>query len=106
YKTFFKDYTEKVWGTPVNTISASWGAQRVKKLSLTATVRHALFKSARNTDVSQKNTETSLIERFLYPKYGPGQMWQVTAERIKEKGGTILFNHRVKRIVNSGNKIK
>ena len=69
YRTFFKDYTEKVWGVPCAAISAEWGAQRIKGLSVTKAVAHAVtgrFRSA--SDTSQKQTETSLIERFLYPK--------------------------------------
>ncbi|MGH7926171.1 MAG: NAD(P)-binding protein, partial [Candidatus Binatia bacterium] len=77
YETFFKDYTEKVWGVPCNEISAEWGAQRIKGLSVVKAVAHAL-KSCLRLDGSalpSRSTETSLIEKFLYPKYGPGQMW-------------------------------
>ena len=106
YLTFFKSYTEKVWGYPCNKISAEWGAQRIKGLSITKTVLHIikkLFKS--QNDVSQKNTETTLIEQFLYPKYGPGQMWEVVAEKIKKLDGTILFDHKVDQIHTQENKI-
>ena len=96
YLTFFKSYTEKVWGVPCREISAEWGAQRVKGLSLKAALVHAaksIFqrgpKDARAKDVGQKGTETSLIERFLYPKFGPGQMWEEVARRIREMGGEI-----------------
>src|SRR4030081_1423419 len=67
YLTFFKSYTEKVWGTPCNEISAEWGAQRIKGLSLTTAVKHFLkkaFSKKKHGDVSQKGTDTSLIERF------------------------------------------
>jgi len=76
YLTFFKTYTEKVWGTACHEISAEWGAQRIKGLSLTSAVRHFLKKTfgSREQDVAQKGTDTSLIERFLYPKFGPGQL--------------------------------
>lgn len=90
YETFFKDYTEKVWGVPCNTISAEWGAQRIKGLSILSALRHAArsilpkpFKDLLPT------RETSLIERFLYPKYGPGQLWEVVAEEIRQRGGEI-----------------
>ena len=73
YLTFFKSYTEKVWGVPCREISAEWGAQRIKGLSLKRVVTHFLKKSLRlkkHGDIAQKKTETSLIEKFLYPKFG------------------------------------
>jgi len=97
YRTFFKDYTEKVWGVPCDEISAEWGAQRIKGLSLRRALAHYLtnvIPSARN-DIAQKNVETSLIEQFLYPKLGPGQLWEVVGERIEAAGGTIHMQHRV-----------
>ena len=95
YLTFFKSYTEKVWGTPCDQISAEWGAQRIKGLSLTSALRHFLRKAftrrlkAAPGDISQKSTDTSLIERFLYPKFGPGQLWEHVAEKIVALGGEI-----------------
>ncbi len=91
YLTFFKDYTEKVWGKPCAAISAEWGAQRIKGLSLRAALLHAAKQLIQKTDTSvdQKNTETSLIERFLYPKFGPGQMWELAAAEVLAKGGEI-----------------
>lgn len=91
YLTFFKDYTEKVWGVPCTQISPDWGAQRVKNLSVFKTVLHAICKPfQKRPSIAQQNTETSLVERFLYPKYGPGQMWETVAEIIEKKGGIIL----------------
>ena len=92
YLTFFKSYTEKVWGTPCREISAEWGEQRIKGLSITKTILHFLKMTLRRKnkdDVRQKGTETSLIEQFLYPKYGPGQMWETVARKIRAKGGLI-----------------
>jgi len=90
YRIFFKDYTEKVWGEPCHTIDASWGAQRIKGLSIRKAIAHALKQIVKkDQSVEQKKTETSLIERFLYPKHGPGQLWEVTAEKISERGGII-----------------
>jgi protoporphyrinogen oxidase len=89
YLTFFKSYTEKVWGVPCNEISAEWGAQRVKGLSILKAIVH-FFK---------KTTETSLIEQFLYPKYGPGQMWDEVARIVREKGGEIHMRTRVAKIL-------
>jgi protoporphyrinogen oxidase len=96
YRTFFKDYTEKVWGVPCREISAEWGAQRIKGLSVTKALVHAVtrpFSSA--ADTSQKGTETSLIERFLYPKFGPGQMWEEVARQVTLLGGDVRLRHRV-----------
>ncbi len=107
YLTFFKDYTEKVWGIPTHQISAIWGAQRVKGLSLTQTIKHLLLsKRKKKKDITQKGTETSLIEKFLYPKYGPGQMWEVVARHIEARGGKILLNHDVKKITHKENSIE
>jgi len=107
YRTFFKDYTEKVWGVPCDRISAEWGAQRVKGLSITTALLHAL-KSAigRRQDVAQKNVQTSLIERFLYPRLGPGQMWEEVAGRVAEGGGEIHLGHRVIGLERDGNRIR
>ena len=96
YKIFFKDYTEKVWGVPCNTINPEWGAQRIKGLSVTKTFLHAFKKLyLRKSSIRQKDTETSLISTFLYPKYGPGQLWNEVARIIKEKGGEINLNYKV-----------
>ena len=96
YRTFFKDYTEKVWGVPCSEISAEWGAQRIKGLSVTKALWHAVSKPFKGGDgTAQKGTETSLIERFLYPRLGPGQMWEVAADRIMAAGGSLHLRHRV-----------
>jgi protoporphyrinogen oxidase len=100
YGTFFQSYTEKVWGVPCDKISAEWGAQRVKGLSITKTIAHfvrSMFKK-KSGDVSQKGTETSLIERFLYPKFGPGQMWEIVAGKVKHLGGEIITEFNVDRV--------
>jgi len=97
YVTFFKSYTEKVWGESCAEMSAGWGAQRVKGLSLTKALTYflrTLFRRSRD-DVAQKVTETSLIEHFLYPKFGPGQMWEVVADEIRQLGGKVLLKHRI-----------
>jgi protoporphyrinogen oxidase len=106
YRTFFKDYTEKVWGVPCAEISAEWGAQRIKGLSVSKALRHALLKPFKGGgDTAQKGTETSLIERFLYPRLGPGQMWETAAERIAAAGGTICLRHRVIGIHRTGMRV-
>lgn len=101
YQQFFKDYTEKVWGVPCSSISADWGAQRVKSLSISSAILHACKKALG----LQKDTsvQTSLIEQFIYPKYGPGQMWETVARHITDMGGTILLNHHVNEITFENN---
>jgi protoporphyrinogen oxidase len=96
YETFFKDYTQKIWGVPCNEIAADWGAQRIKELSVSRTLLHA-FKALYSKDksIEQKNTDTSLIGRFMYPKLGPGQMWETVARLVEEKGGVIIKNAEV-----------
>ncbi len=106
YLTFFKSYTEKVWGVPCQEISAAWGAQRIKGMSIRKAVLHALARPfARREDVAQKKTETSLIEQFLYPKYGPGQMWETCAEKVKAMGGEITMNVKVDRVLVNGDQV-
>ena len=97
YATFFRDYTEKVWGVSCKDIPASWGAQRVKGISITEAVKHALKKifRGRASGVGQKETQTSLIEHFLYPKLGPGQLWEKVAGEVIEAGGEIHFKQKV-----------
>jgi protoporphyrinogen oxidase len=108
YLTFFKSYTEKVWGVPCEQISAEWGAQRIKGLSLTTAVLHFVkkaFTRSRNQAIQQKGTETSLIEKFLYPKYGPGQLWEHAADLIRNQGGEILLGWRATRLFVEGDMI-
>jgi protoporphyrinogen oxidase len=107
YRAFFRDYTKKVWGVACTDIPADWGAQRIKGLSITKALLHAARKLVRGVDTSQrqKGTETSLIERFLYPKYGPGHMWERVTELVKEKGGTVELGTRVVGIESKGDRI-
>ena len=106
YLTFFKEYTEKVWGVPCSEISAEWGAQRIKGLSITKTISHYISKRfGRAKDISQKSTETSLIEKFLYPKYGPGQMWEEVARQVALKGGKIITGVEVTGLEMDGDKV-
>lgn len=101
YEMFFEDYTEKLWGINPSEISADWGAQRVKGLSLTKAVMNVLAKPFKN----KNQVETSLIEQFLYPKKGPGQLWEAMAEEVEKMGGVILKNHKVKTINVQGKSI-
>jgi len=106
YLTFFKEYTEKVWGIACSQISAEWGQQRIKGLSITKTISHYIRKQFRREGgISQKATETSLIERFLYPKYGPGQMWEEVSRQIRAKGGEILTGVEVTSLEMDGDRV-
>ncbi len=88
YSMFFEDYTEKLWGVHPSKIDPSWGAQRVKGLSLwKALVNVFIPKGGRK--------ETSLIEEFSYPKLGSGSFWTVLADAIREKGGELRLNAKV-----------
>lgn len=96
YETFFRDYTEKVWGIPCSEIKADWGAQRIKGLSLKRAVVHAI-KDLLSSDFekAQKERETSLITRFFYPKFGPGHMWETVTDRIRSCGGDVRMKTKV-----------
>jgi protoporphyrinogen oxidase len=107
YLQFFKSYTEKVWGTSCEHISAEWGAQRVKSLSIGKALRHAILKLLRlESDNVGQAEQTSLIERFLYPKYGPGWMWETAAERLREQGVSIVFEAPVTKLERADGHIK
>ena len=103
YSMFFEYYTENLWGRHPSEIDPSWGAQRVKGVSILAVLKNAFNKKKGKTG---GKVETSLIEEFSYPKLGPGQLWDVTAEEIKKLGGTIIMNARVVKIRKDGNHIK
>ena len=102
YGMFFEKYTEKLWGRHPSVISADWGSQRVKGLSITAVIKD-MFRKIFNP--KSKKVETSLIEQFWYPKYGPGQLWETLADEFEKKGGKILKEHSVQKINIKGNKI-
>ena len=109
YLTFFKDSTEKVWGVKCQDIPADWGAQRIKGISISKIlidlVKKPFSKLKNNNDIRQKNTETSLIEQFLYPKFGPGHLWETVAQDIKQMGGEIILNTPVTRIETDNNRV-
>ena len=92
YEMFFEDYTEKLWGVHPSDISPEWGAQRVKGLSLMKAVLSVLLKPFRK---DQKKQETSLIEQYVYPKKGPGQYWELMAQKVVEMGGELHMNAKV-----------
>ena len=94
YEMFFEDYTEKLWGINPSHISADWGAQRVKGLSLRKAVLNVLTKPFQKGG----KVETSLIEQFYYPKKGPGQLWETLAEKVEAMGGKIITEASVKKL--------
>lgn len=98
YNTFFRDYTTKLWGVPPSKIDASWGAQRVKGLSVAKVLLNALKPKKKDQDISQKNVETSLIEAFLYPKLGPGHMWETVVKLVKKGGGEVHKNQVITKV--------
>jgi len=101
YSMFFEDYTEKLWGRHPSEISADWGAQRVKGLSIRALIKDIFGKIFGK----RGSGETSLIEQFYYPKYGPGQLWEEVAKDIEFMGGRIIYNCKVENFYKSGDKI-
>jgi protoporphyrinogen oxidase len=92
YRKFFKTYTEKVWGVPASALQAAWAAQRIKNLNLLTAVRDAVLPRRGRV------TSTSLIERFEYPRLGPGMMWERCADRVRAQGSDIRLSHGVERI--------
>ena len=92
YRTFFKTYTERVWGVEVSEMPADWAAQRIKNLDLRKAVVNAILPKRNQKEI------TSLIEEFQYPKYGPGMMWEVCAEKVEAAGGTVRLSSRLTRI--------
>jgi protoporphyrinogen oxidase len=102
FETFFKSYTEKVWGTPTNMISPDWAAQRIKDLNLIRAVTSALFGrfASRRGEVIK-----TLIDRFQYPRLGPGQMWEVARDRVRGQGGAVHLDRRVIRVEHDGSAV-
>lgn len=96
YSMFFEDYTEKVWGVHPSKLGADWGSQRVKGVSVAAVIKDMFTKRFKSSkDISQKEVETSLIEQFIYPKFGPGQLWETVAGDVQAKSGEVIRNSAV-----------
>lgn len=93
YEMFFKTYTEKVWGMDCKDISADWAAQRIKGLSLTGAIRHAINFAPRTAN--GERVVKTLIESFAYPRLGPGMMWSATSDFVVAHGGQVLLGHQV-----------
>ncbi len=103
YSMFFEDYTEKVWGLHPSKLGADWGSQRVKGLSIATILKDMLTKKFGHSDNSK--VETSLIEEFIYPKHGPGQLWETVAGDIVNAGGELRMDTRVERVNVSGGRV-
>ena len=104
YQLFFEDYTEKVWGVHPSKLGADWGSQRVKGVSISAVIKDMFMKRFSSKADNQK-VETSLIEQFIYPKYGPGQLWETVADDIRQDGGEIYMQSEIKKVNIKGNKV-
>jgi protoporphyrinogen oxidase len=102
YSMFFEGYTEKLWGRHPRDISADWGSQRVKGLSVSAIMKDIFSKMNPNKKRDAKDVETSLIEEFSYPKFGPGQLWETAADDFIKMGGRIIRNAEVTGILTEG----
>ena len=103
YSMFFEGYTEKLWGRHPRDISADWGAQRVKGLSIVAIIKDIFGKIL---FIKPKQIETSLIEEFCYPKYGPGQLWETAASEFEKIGGIIIKNAKATKFKTKKNEFK
>ncbi len=101
YRTFFRTYTEKVWGIPCTEISADWAAQRINGLSIPVLIRDALRVGPRRNGAVIK----TLIDRFRYPPRGPGEMWETVAARVRERGGELFLGEAVIAILRSGKRL-
>ena len=93
FNTFFKSYTEKVWGMSCREISADWAAQRIKGLSLGSAIKNALFPQRAPRDKSK--VIKTLINSFRYPRKGPGMMWEACAEKMQSLGGELAMGCKV-----------
>ena len=98
FETFFKRYTEKVWGISCSELKAEWAAQRIKDLSLKTALLNMLWR--------RKGTIRTLIEEFSYPRLGPGMMWSSVREGIQQHGGTVHLNTSVMEIAHDGHAIR
>jgi protoporphyrinogen oxidase len=99
FDLFFKSYTEKVWGVPTSEIRAEWAAQRIKGLSFFSAAKAAFFGN-------KGNKVKSLIDKFNYPRYGPGQLWDAMAKEIEARGGEVRLNATAEKIVIENGKVK
>lgn len=102
YSMFFENYTENLWGRHPSEISPEWGAQRVKGLSIKAVLKDIFGKMFNKKN---RKVETSLIEEFAYPKFGPGQLWELTAADFQKMGGNIIKNAKVTKVIKNADNV-
>jgi protoporphyrinogen oxidase len=93
FEIFFRTYTEKVWGMPCTEISADWAAQRIKGLSLSKAIWHALI--PQKSGQSRETVIKTLVDSFRYPRRGPGMLWEAAAAKIRAQGGDIRLGQKV-----------
>ncbi|HEX6547838.1 MAG TPA: NAD(P)/FAD-dependent oxidoreductase [Candidatus Dormibacteraeota bacterium] len=103
FRIFFKTYTEKVWGIPCDQLSADWAAQRIKGLSLVEAIKGALL--PKRAPKNRGDVIKTLIDRFRYPRLGPGQMWDRVAEIMSESGHPVKTGFRVEKIRHHGGRV-
>jgi protoporphyrinogen oxidase len=97
YQMFFEDYTEKVWGIHPSRLGSDWGSQRVKGVSVSAVLKDMIVRKF-SSNTCREKVETSLIGQFIYPKYGPGQLWEIVANEILQASGEISMESEVRKI--------
>jgi protoporphyrinogen oxidase len=97
FSIFFKTYTEKVWGISTKELSADWAAQRIKSLDLWLVIRSALL--PRRAAKNRGEVVTTLIDKFRYPRFGPGQMWERVAEISRTKGSPVIFGRSIDQVI-------
>jgi protoporphyrinogen oxidase len=102
FEIFFESYTEKIWGIPCSEIDADWAAQRIKNLDVSVLIKNALLGPAAR---ARGQRVTSLIDRFHYPRHGPGQLWEACAERLGKRGVEVRTRARVERICHDGRRV-
>ena len=105
YSMFFEGYTEKLWGRHPSEIDASWGKQRTKELSIFGILKDMLGKVFLSREQRAKQVQTSLIEEFRYPKYGPGQLWETVAHEVEKLGGRLVMNTEVLGVATEGGRV-
>ena len=106
YSMFFEGYTENLWGRHPSEIDASWGKQRTKELSIFSILKDMFSKVFMSKEQRQKHVQTSLIEEFIYPKLGPGQLWETVADEIEKLGGKILMRTSALGLVTENGKVR
>src|SRR5690348_16904905 len=104
YSIFFKTYTEKVWGISTKELSADWAAQRIKSLDLWLVIKSAIL--PKRQAKSRGAIVTTLIDRFRYPRLGPGQMWERIASKLHDRGRPVLMGRTIERIEHSGGRVR